>query len=291
MVIDFVWSHKNPKIRKDTLIGPKEKGGLDLPELSSTSKSLKIAWVKRMIESNMNNWMTIPLDYLRHVGGTLVFECDYDITTLDISGLPPFYYEVLIAWSQVQALNSANRTTDIILWNNKNITIAGKSVYYHDWHQVGIKNNQRFYDLFCEKFNLNAPAVYTILTILRSSFPTMKPRPEKRNPHYLTKSESDFSHRLRRLGITDSDTIKAIYEFPFKITKETKLCIFQFKINHNILPHGYWLHQMKILDSPLCPSCGENETLMQMLASCPSVSVFWLKVPRWWNVNTHTNTE
>ena len=78
--------------------------------------------------------------------------------------------------------------------------------------------------------------------------------------------EKDFqeplaSHRLRRLGITDSDTIKAIYEFPFKITKETKLSIFQFKINHNVLPHGYWLHQMKILDSPLCPSCGENETI------------------------------
>jgi len=26
------------------------------------------------------------------------------------------------------------------------------------------------------------------------------------------------SHRLRTLGITDSDAIKAIYEFPFKIT-------------------------------------------------------------------------
>jgi len=39
--------------------------------------------------------------------------------------------------------------------------------------------------------------------------------------------EKDFeellaSHRLRRLGITDSDTIKAINEFPFKITRETK---------------------------------------------------------------------
>ena len=45
---------------------------------------------------------------------------------------------------------------------------------------------------------------------------------------------------------------------------------------------------MKILDSPLCASCGENETLMHMLASCPNISVFWSKVSRWWNVNTHS---
>ena len=122
-----------------------------------------------MIESNMNNWMAIPLHYLRHVGGTLVFECDYAISMVEISGLPPFCYEVLVAWSQVQTLNSANsnvRKTDIILWNNKHITVAGRSVYYHNWHQVGIKrikdllneNNQFLsYGLFCEKFNLNTP--------------------------------------------------------------------------------------------------------------------------------------
>ena len=93
---------------------------------------IKIAWIKGMIESNMNNWMAIPLHYLRHVCGTLVFECDYDISMVDISGLPPFYYEGLVA-------NSNVRKTDIILWNNKAITIAGRSVYYHNWHQVGIK--------------------------------------------------------------------------------------------------------------------------------------------------------
>ena len=109
MVIEFVWSHKRPKIKKETLIGPKEKGGLDMPELHSTSKALKVAWVKRMLEGNINDWMAIPLNYLRHVGGTLIFKRDYDVNCLNIYGLPPFYHEVLVAWSQVQALNSASR--------------------------------------------------------------------------------------------------------------------------------------------------------------------------------------
>ena len=58
----------------------------------------------------MNNWMAIPLYYSRHLGGTLVFECDYDISMLDISGLS-FYYEVLVAWST----GSNFKTTDINL--------------------------------------------------------------------------------------------------------------------------------------------------------------------------------
>ena len=32
LVAEFVWNGKKPKIKRDTLIGPKEKGGLDLPE-------------------------------------------------------------------------------------------------------------------------------------------------------------------------------------------------------------------------------------------------------------------
>ena len=98
-------------------------------------------------------------------GGTLIFGCDYDVNCLNINGLLPFYHEVLVAWSQVQALNSASRnvrTTDIIIWNNKNIKIAAKSVYFRSWHQVGIKtikdllnekNEFLPYYLFCEKFN------------------------------------------------------------------------------------------------------------------------------------------
>ena len=83
--------------------------------------------------------MAIPLCYLRHVSGTLILECDCDVNYLNI------------AWSQVQALNSASRnvrTTDIIIWNNKNIKIAGKSVYFRDWHQVGIETIK---DLLKEK--------------------------------------------------------------------------------------------------------------------------------------------
>jgi len=52
------------------------------------------------------------------------------------------------------------------------------------------------------------------------------------------------SPRLCRQGV-DSSKLSVIYILPFKITKETKLSIFQYKIIHNILPHGVLLHKMK----------------------------------------------
>ena len=45
LITDFVWNNKKSKIKRDMLIGPKERGGLDLPEFESTPKSLQTAWV------------------------------------------------------------------------------------------------------------------------------------------------------------------------------------------------------------------------------------------------------
>ena len=76
---------------------------------------------------------------------------------------------------------------------------------------------------------------------------------------------------------------------PFKITKETKLSIFQYKIIHNILPHGAMLHKMKIVNSPLCIHCDSIETLFHMLVNCIVIQKFWFKVLSWWKNNSGEN--
>ena len=39
--------------------------------------------------------MAIPSFYLENVGGTLIFECNYDVDLLDLNGLPEFYVDTL----------------------------------------------------------------------------------------------------------------------------------------------------------------------------------------------------
>ena len=94
------------------------------------------------------------------------------------------------------------------------------------------------------------------------------------------------NNRLRRLGVEDIEKINEIHSLSFRMTKETKLNIFQFKLIHNILPHRALLHKMKIVDSSSCLDCGEEETLRHLIVSCPSLSTFWSKVFSWWNSNS-----
>ena len=96
------------------------------------------------------------------------------------------------------------------------------------------------------------------------------------------------SARLCKSGV-DSTNLKAICNLPFSITKDTKLNIFQYKIIHNILPHGSLLHKMKITDSPLCKHCSAVETLPHMLVCCDVIHHFWLKAVDWWNQQSGDN--
>ena len=328
MVTAFVWNNKPAKIKRESMIGPKESGGLDLPDYESIKNSLLVPWVKRMIDGKDEAWMAIPSFYLENVGGTFIFECNYDVDLLDLSGLPEFYVNTLKAWSEIKGEcipENHLQIRDEILWNNKNITIAGKSIYYKDWHAVGIEkikdllngeNKFASYQNLSKKLGKRFP--FTKLLGLVNAIPVswkQKLRTQSRftndNDHHNTKDslttkgitckqscsifvkrkfkEPLANNRLRRLGFNELDRINEIHSLSFRMTKETKLSIFQFKIIHNILPHRVLLYKMKITDSDLCLYCGSPETLQHLLVSCPLLRTFWSDVLTWWNSSSTYN--
>ena len=46
----FIWG-KTAKIKHTAMIGPKEKGGLDMPDFQIVNNSLKVTWVRRLNDS------------------------------------------------------------------------------------------------------------------------------------------------------------------------------------------------------------------------------------------------
>ena len=310
---------KKTKIKRDTLIGPKDKGGLELPDYEIVTKSLQCAWVKRMKEGIGKQWMEIPSFYLENLGGPFIFDCDYDLRLLNLSNMPAFYVDILKTWTEVQGLCNSdihqNNFRSSILWNNKNITIEGKSVYWKEWHTAGIvrledlldENNSLEYHQFCRKTGLKPPFTRFFGLIsaipsewkqtLRSGTNLNSQQTKKPDQSFLNKStcksirnlltqkkfrEPLASSRLSRLGI-EYDKLTAIYLLPFNLTKEAKLSMFQYKIIHNILPYGNRLYMMKISNSPLCNYCNLLETLPHMLVECKNVYDFWVKAISWWN--------
>ena len=275
MVSAFVWNNKPAKVKRESMIGPKEEGGLDLPDYDSIRKSLSVAWVKRMIDGCVEDWMAIPSFYLNEVGGTFVFECNYDVSLLDLKGLPEFFVNVLSAWSELKNEGMPDDCLQVreeILWNNKNICIGGKSISYKDWHALRIErvkdllnNENEFisYQGMIQKVGKRFP--FTKLLGLIDAIPcgwkqklkagyTEDNDAQRRNKVTLLPAkkivckharrifvkrkfkEPLANNRLRRLGVEDISKINEIHSLSFRMTKETKLNIFQFKLIHNILP-------------------------------------------------------
>ena len=63
----FIWNGKPDKVKRNTLIGDFEKGGLKMIDIESYFISLKASWLSRLADSKFSNWKLIPLKYLNNM--------------------------------------------------------------------------------------------------------------------------------------------------------------------------------------------------------------------------------
>jgi exonuclease III len=80
----------------------------------------------------------------------------------------------------------------------------------------------------------------------------------------------------------DDDTMKLAYMLPYKVTRLTTLQALQYKILHKIINVNYWLHKIKILDSPICRYCTNEETIEHFFFDCAITKQFWYAFLTWW---------
>ena len=93
--------------------------------------------------------------------------------------------------------------------------------------------------------------------------------------------------KILRHGFTENNAQK-VYLLPFKITKEFKIIMFQFKIIHNILPTQMSLYRDGISENDTCPLCkNEIQTLNHLLVTCVETTSFWKTFQNWWYEKTH----
>ena len=75
---------------------------------------------------------------------------------------------------------------------------------------------------------------------------------------------------------------KKIYSLPFTVTVETKLGEFQYKILNDIVYTNDKLFRFKMIESPLCTFCQEeDESLEHLLFHCTITKNFWLSFLSW----------
>ena len=132
-------------------------------------KALKIAWINRIKDERDASWKIIPEQALIQYGGlSFLTNCDYDSKLLDFKNLPTFYHFVLRYWQDYKLLTLRNRTPPEheIIWNNQNILVDKKSLFYNSWfyHDIVqvqdlLNANREFLSVadFKQKFTIDTP--------------------------------------------------------------------------------------------------------------------------------------
>ena len=288
-------------------------------------KALKICWVRRLCSEGNQLWKLIPLRYLSNVGGTFLFQCNYDVKHLNLNPkLPTFYRDIVSHW---QKLNNAVPETkkdvlDQIVWNNRFVKINKASIYFRSWHLAGIyklsslleENQNKFlsFDAFLTKFKVNCNFLqyHGILSAISSNWKNLLkqelqtdastvnlPAIGKLTCKAIYKSLVNHQNlppptaekRLIECGF-DIPQRQKIYSLPFIVTKEIKLSVFQYKIIHNILYTNYILYKMKKVEDPLCPFCTNiDQTVTHLFLSCPIAISFWSDFSTWYQSFSQKN--
>ena len=124
-------------------------------DFADVVKLLKIAWVNHYCKANDRHWCAFLDSLLSKVGGTLLFQCNYDLKLLDLKNLSVFYKNVLAVWQELNSKNPriANEFKQEIIWNNQFIKIDGKSFYYKAWANKGILKISDLLDIHGQFFS------------------------------------------------------------------------------------------------------------------------------------------
>ena len=121
MIFKFLW--KGPdKVTRNSVINSIKNGGLNLIDIETQIKALRLSWIPRILDSTRKGpWKSYFNHYLKPYGGTFLLKCNYkfkDLTTL-LNG----FYSDLLWWEEFRNTFSDINYAERMFCNNKDIRI------------------------------------------------------------------------------------------------------------------------------------------------------------------------
>ena len=240
----FLWMNKRDKIKRQVLFRPLSKGGLSFPCFRTVVKALRLSWISRLLNNTHDTWTAIPNYYFDKHGGLLfLLNCNYNVGKLDRK-IPLFYRELLDYFQQLRSNYEDPLKREFILWNNRDINIENKSVFWKAWRDKNVLfvqdllNNQGNHlspQEFSDKYNIkvNFPQYYQITSAI---------------PAYLKSSAS------AHMDLGDLNSI--CENFDFQLSKDITL-----NLKKTLCKQFYKLFVVKSVQNLLRSNHGENIAL------------------------------
>ena len=317
VITDFIWNGKKPKIKYDTLIGNCDNGGINLPDFESQIKANRVKWALNLLDENyVKSWKSFPMQHLASIGGTKAIGTNFDKERIP-KVLSHFYKSVLVSWAEYcnEEVVTPEHIVNQVLWNNKNIKVNNKSVFFPQLASSGIF---RVKDLYNERNEINwetahamgvEPGHFIFWASITSAIPQswkvlMKdvevfenhdPSNPGRNGTaskitskdiYLSFVQSKFkkptaqSHILKR--VDSQIDWESVYRRIYNMCIDPYTRCFQYKILNNCLYLNRDLFRFKIIESPICSFCSNySETIDHVFVHCEHSKSLYRDIRIW----------
>ncbi len=143
MFMKFIWN-RGEAVKRNTIIGDIDKGGLNVFNVKLFFDSLKLNWVKKLNDPEVACWKNIPLYHVNKFGiglNAFNFKCTFDQINNDvvckgiINSFPDFYYKLLNIWFNSRSVfdkTDISIQQDQIIWNNCIVSKNKKTFFYRD---------------------------------------------------------------------------------------------------------------------------------------------------------------
>ena len=137
-LFSFLLNNKKDKIKRLVMYQPLANGGINFINFATMVKSLRLAWISRILSDTDDLWKAIPNYFLSEYGGlSFLLRCNYNLASINNS-LPIFYRELLQYFKELKSVTQIFSCGEFILWNNEAITIENHSLYWKSWVERGI---------------------------------------------------------------------------------------------------------------------------------------------------------
>ena len=129
LLIDYLWDGKTAKVKRTTVIGSIEDGGLNMVDVFVTHTAAKASWIKRLNSGNSGKWK-VTTNWMLNLNEKLLF-CNPDKTIIT-NGKTLFHQQIIKAWQETNSTNPKDSITILSqrLIMNQHIKISDKMINF-----------------------------------------------------------------------------------------------------------------------------------------------------------------
>ena len=305
---NYIWGGPNKaKIKRQVIIQDYKFGGLKAPDIYSINKSLKVSWINRLLNQTDEKWKWIISDELEKIGGLdYLLACNFNASKLSVK-LNNFWKDVLQSYSELKVtnLNTKEAVREQIINNNAEILIEGKSFFSQelidkhmdtvgDWFvndgnpiSFEIVKNSRMLNISWLRYLQILSAIPNAWKLLLKQRNRTYPIVEntvctiKKAKNYLIQKQKIEPTAVAAWGLIQKpeNFWDRVFILARKISTDTRLQVFQYKVLHRVIATKQKLFQQKMVNSPFCQDCcNVIETVEHMFIKCPKVKLLWEKM-------------